>query len=365
MKLRMSLALTTSVLLVLPVHSVRAQSAPRTERRTPTAQRLPREQRPEGEALKLPNLPEVPDKVLQAWANATAQVKKMDGKVRRIEYENVFRAEKHSEGKFWFEAPDKGKLALKGLTFAPGARGGRFALAPGDSDEWICTGREIYQIDRELKQGDVFPIPKDAQGANIMHGPLPFLFGMPPNVAKQRYWLFLKKQTATTAQIVAYPKWAADRQNYQYAQIILLKKNFLPSAVMLKGPGGNTDTVYTFEDVTVNRPFSFAKPFQPETGGVTLKRHDPAVAARPEPPKAGAPPAGRKMPSFVGLHGRDVVQLCKKLQVEPKLYRGVPAANEKLVHRAYKQSPSAETPLRPGQIVQVTLYVDPKSADED
>lgn len=374
MKLRLPPALAVGVALVFLSVDVQAQS-PAPSRGT-AEQGRPRETRPTPDPLKLPNLPQVPVQVLEAWASATQKIEKMDGEVRRISYENVFQVEKHSEGRFWYEAPDKGRIDLEGLTFKENAKGNRFPLAPGDTEEWVCDGLRIHQIDRERKECNIFPIPKDAQGANIMHGPLPFLFGMPPEIAQKRYWLFLKDHDDEKAQILAYPKWSADRQNYQYAAVILDKKTYLPIAVKLKEPSGNGDTIYTFGKVKVNRGanFFFKKdPFTPDLRGLSTILHDQQqrATAKPNPnPNPGAqprpqPPQPGTMPSLVGLHGRDVVALCTKLGVKPRFLRGAPAANEQLKHRVYKQRPEQNQPLEKGQEIEVVLYDEPGAATKN
>lgn len=350
--------LLTGLLLAVPAAKAQApagQTAPERQQ-TPPEQRQPR---PQPEALKLPDLPPVPDAVLTAWATKTKEIKKLDGKLQRISYEEVFQVEKHSSGEFFFEAPDKGRITLQGFVPKEEMKGNVFPLAPGDSEEWVCDGERIFQMDPKAKECNIFAIPEDARGTNIMHGPLPFLFGMPPEIAKNRYWLFLHSHDETSFRIVAYPKWAADRQNYTYADVVLSKKTFLPLFIKLRNPSENGDTVYRFAKVTVNRKIAWFRgnPFEPN-----LKDYQKPIthaAAQPQRVASRTP----VMPTLVGLHADYVKKIAQELDVTVKFRRGEPAVREALKYHAYRQHPPKGTPLSKGDAIVVTLYDAPQKAD--
>jgi TIGR03009 family protein len=317
------------------------------------------EVRPKAEPLVLPDLPPVPMAVLVSWADKTKDIAKLDGSVKRVEYDEVFQVEKHSTGKLYYAKPNKGRIELEGLVFPEGKQGNRFNLAPGDTEEWVCDGQRVIQINRpkaEKPQANVFAIPDDQQGENIMNGPLPFLFGMPPDVAQKRFWLFLKTHDAKTAHIVAYPKLAVNAQSYKYAEIILSKETFLPVAVKLRSPADNGSVMYVFEDVVQNRRWQLANPFAVNLDGMNIVNK---VEVR-EPTKVGKPAGPPPMPSLVGLSGNDVKLLCERLKVDVKFYQGEPAANENLKFRCYRQMPAQDEPLVPGTVVKVVLYVAPE-----
>ena len=55
----------------------------------------------------------------------------------------------------------------------------------------ICTGKEVWQYRSDTQQIFIFPLGKDEQKKAIEEGPLPFLFNMQADDARQRYQMTL------------------------------------------------------------------------------------------------------------------------------------------------------------------------------
>ena len=103
------------------------------------------------------------------------------------------------------------------------------------------------------------------RGQNIINGPLPFLFGMPPEKAKLRYQFTLLKENKQKVMLAVKPRWQQDAANWREAKVILDKNNrYLPEAVQLIDPTGNLETVYTFGRLIVDKTqIIFRDPFNP------------------------------------------------------------------------------------------------------
>jgi hypothetical protein len=100
--------------------------------------------------------------------------------------------------------------------------------------------------------------------------------------AKARYRMTLKSDTKEVAIIGIIPRLESDRQNYTEAIVILEKVNYLPTAVKLYDPSGSLETVYRFDNVTINKkgilPSIFTgDPWHPRLTG--LKRFIPPETA--------------------------------------------------------------------------------------
>jgi TIGR03009 family protein len=160
--------------------------------------------------------------------------------------------------------------------------GDPYALESGPAEKWICTGDAILQINDKEKTYQRIEIPESARGSNIVHTPLPFLFGMTAVEAKTRFKLSLKANTKDSAKILVIPLMEKDKQNYKKALVTLSKKTYLPMEVRMLGEE-STEVAYTFEDVKMNDkrllPEIFNKdPYHPSLKGyrLVIPNDDPA-----------------------------------------------------------------------------------------
>lgn len=159
------------------------------------------------------------------------------------------------------------------------ANGAPYTIEAERRQRWICTGKEIFIIHDDDKIFDSVEIPVNQQGKNIMNGPLPFLFGMKADQAKQRYhlspgsmhWPYGKvekqkdgKEIKLPPQIhvVALPKLEVDAREWCRAEV-LMDGRFLPIAIRLINPTQKIETVYRFRpnDMKPNEKFWVNNPF--------------------------------------------------------------------------------------------------------
>jgi hypothetical protein len=207
------------------------------------------------------------------------------------------------------------------------------------------------QVNDEEKTVEVFSIPPDARGENIMEGPLPFLFGMPAEKAKRRYVLTLLKQDENQIWLGVKPRWQQDAANWKEAKVILNRDTYLPSAVMLVDPTGNLETVYSFRKLEANykgkrpgilqRIWPVKDPFKPDLDGYKLV-------------KAAPPPS--QVPSVVGLDWKEAQARLEKAGYTVKFKRGSPAPEEEKVYKVYQQQPLPTQPPASGEPIVLTLY---------
>jgi TIGR03009 family protein len=235
---------------------------------------------------------------LKQWESKSSQIKILEGHHKRTTYNLVFETEQMASGVFYLETPDKGRIDLIGTkpdkndkSSRLGKSGKPFRLEEGRGEKWICSGQEVIAVNEEEKTYEIMPLPKDVQGDNIVKSPLPFLFGMKADEAKQRYRMVLRSNTDKGAMLIIRPRLQLDQQNYSEAWVMLEKPTYLPSAVKLFDPSGNLETVYKFEDVKVNNKKSFLgaifaekDPFHPD-----LRRYKLFVAAEETEAPARAP----------------------------------------------------------------------------
>lgn len=321
-----------------------------------------------GQAQQAP-VPPALMKLLQAWSQNSAGVQKLHGEHHRFVYDQVFMVEKRAVGRFYYESPSKGRIDLEPAAIAAGEKSKRvdpktgqpYKLQAERPERWICDGDKIWQINDAQKQADIFTIPESGRGQNMMDGPLPFLFGMPPKKALNRYKMDLVQQDAKRAILHVLPRMQMDAANWKSATVILDTQSWLPQAVKLMDPTGNLETVYTFTAFKVNAqcdPNAIAKIFgavQNVFAPDLPKDYRTKVNAPPQPRVPANP--GPTVPAVVNFRYKDALAILEKagLKVEPKA--GRPAPQGQLEYVVYQQDPPANTPItKPGQSVTITVF---------
>ena len=199
--------------------------------------------------------------LLKVWESKTSEIETLQGVFRRYEYDSVFMTEKRAVGRYWFGSPDKARMdfqpdpeVIKALEKNPNEKlvhnfeGKSYAVEAEKTTSWICTGKEILEIDHEQKQYSKMEIPAQYQGQRITDGPMPFLFGMKADSVTKRYKMAFGSmhKPGERIHIIAYPIVPALRREFQKAELLLDPETFLPQAVRLLDPSGNKKTTYTF-----------------------------------------------------------------------------------------------------------------------
>lgn len=264
--------------------------------------------------------------ILKEWEQRSAQIKSLKGKHTRAVFNLVFEVEKRSEGRFFLETPDKGRIDLTGVEIKKntvsertGKSGNPFRVESDRSEKWICNGEEILMVNDEDKSYDIAPLPKELRGTNIVKGPLPFLFGIKADDAKRRFRLSLSDNNPKPLlqhAILVVPLLAEDQQNYKVAKIFLDKKTFLPRSVMLLDPTGNLQTSFDFVIQDINNRNKLDNladffggdrdPYRPELkkkGYKIVVRSDPVEAQGLTPTNAASRP-GAAIPPRPGANGQ-------------------------------------------------------------
>ena len=221
------------------------------------------------------------------------------------------------------------------------------------NDRWICDGNEIKAINDDDRTYEVVKIPPSQRGENIMDGPLPFLFGMPPEKAKMRYQFKLIKEDEKSYGIQVRPNWKQDAVDWTQAELLLDRKTFLPKEVHLHNAAGTSETVYLFSPPDVNRIriFFWSNPFDP-----SLAFYKRSVHNAPPSGENADPIASNRMPSLIGLHYKTVKTKMESLGFTVKVLRGDPATAVEQVYHVEKQEPPPNSPLDRKSPIILTLY---------
>jgi TIGR03009 family protein len=235
--------------------------------------------RPDPLATEVSISPEL-EMLLQTWEKKSSEVNRMKGEFQRIVYDKVFESAHCANGRYFYEAPDKGRMDLSPdasvVSNPPRQVTKQNITYTQQADEphtWICDGQQILDIDISKKQYNRVQIPAHYQGKNITSSPLPFLFGMKSDKMKERYILEIGgfHDQAKVIHIVAFPKLQSEQREYRVAEVLLDPVEFMPRAVQLTDPTGNKQTVYMFtRHDKVSIPWLPPGPFNPPLFGLKL-----------------------------------------------------------------------------------------------
>lgn len=342
--------------------------------RVQTAPSVQQEQATDGELQQVQAVDPKLEAVLKEWFAKTKNVQKLQGEHTRFSYEMTFSVATVSEGKFYYEAPDKGRIDIEptpqsslndvdpntgGVQIMDDAKN-VYTCKDDQPERWICDGAQLLKIDDTAKTYELLPIPESHQGANIMDGPLPFLFGLPPEKAKARYAMELKPHNnPSIVYLVVKPRMQQDAANWQRADVMLSRETFLPQAVRLLDPSGNRITVFAFKSQEANKVnllgFFGQQPFRPSLFGYKQVQSQQPQAAQPLN-VAGEPIKG--VPAVIGLSHEDAKNVLgqrgyQKLRIIPD--NAPSPANFR--HRVKQQSPPPNANVSPDETVTLVLYV--------
>lgn len=315
------------------------------------------------------------DKILVEWHKKSVEINRLEGEHVRIIYDYVFQVAFRAEGKFYYESPDKGRIDL-----VPGKEGQgasfpkinpstnkkvTLTAKPDDPERWICDGKQVLVIDEAQKSAQQYPLPAEARGNNIMDGPLPFLFGMPPEKAKQRYRMRLLQANAKDIDILVYPRWKQDLANYKWARIRIERATMLPMAVQMLDPAGSRETVYTFPRVAKNPKKGWLPNFiwkekdvfKPDLSKYNIQAAEVIPEKVAEQSPATAPARRQLVPAVIGFDFKQAQALLEQAGYTVKMLRGEPATRNELTYRVQKQTPAPKTAVENGSVVALTLYM--------
>lgn len=218
------------------------------------------------------------DQLLDNWELESGKIKTFRCEFERLDYDPVFAPApgvpfSRDHGELSYAKPDKGSFKItevrrwKANPVPPGRQTpqqqqGQWVVdANVIGEHWVCDGENVHEYRQQQKLHIVRPIPPDMQGKAIVDGPLPFLFGAEAEKLKDRYFLKVEQQPdPNQIWLRAYPKFQADKANYDWVRLSLDRKSLLPIAMEVHLPNRSRHTyIFDQDTITVNGHFDMIK----------------------------------------------------------------------------------------------------------
>ena len=183
--------------------------------------------------------------ILKQWEHQSQLLKTLDVRLLRIDDTPAWGDREYYEARALFQAPNLALIDFNKVQQDDNKRPlkdakGKLVTTP--FERIVCTGNEVWQYRSDSQQIFIFPLNKDEQKKAIEEGPLPFLFNMRGEDAKQRYQMTLMTvdNETKTYGISIKPKLEEDKQSFSLAFVNLDQKNLLPTRIIMVSPDGKS-----------------------------------------------------------------------------------------------------------------------------
>jgi TIGR03009 family protein len=230
---RSGLALAASVLLAAVAA---AQQAP---------PQLPTGSAPAAPAIQAPPANPELDGYLKSWEKEMQNFRTLALKLARIDEDKVLRSVTQYDGIAYFMKTGSGASARNLILLQTSPKGSN-ELA----DKFVCSGTYLYYFDRGAREVQARELPRSRPGAMPDDNFLG-MFGLRADEAKQRYSLTLTKTDKDFIYIDILPRFARDKEDFERAQIVLNKANFVPRRLWYRQPN-KTEVSWDILNHTVN-----------------------------------------------------------------------------------------------------------------
>jgi TIGR03009 family protein len=183
--------------------------------------------------------------LLKKWEHQSSLLKTLDVTVLRIDDNPAWGEIEYYEGRALFKSPNLAFIDFNKITQDDKKKPLR---DPQKKDKWlatpyeriVCTGEEVWQYKSDTQQIFIYPLGKNEKKKAIEEGPLPFLFNMRAEDARQRYQMSLISEDAKGYGVSIKPKLQEDKESFSIAFVNLDRKYLLPVRIMLKSPDGKS-----------------------------------------------------------------------------------------------------------------------------
>jgi TIGR03009 family protein len=216
------LILSAALLIACGAAHAQGTASPKTSTKAPAAPAAPAMTPAQAAAL---------DAYLKRWEDEMRKVQTLSAGLTRIDKDPSFGSTTKLTGAAHYMKAGSGTSVLN-LAILELKIDGKTEIA----EKFVCTGTYLYQWMPAQKEIKVIELPRPKPGQVSEDNFLGFLFGMRAEEAKRRYVLNMTREDKYYIYVDITPRFAADRAEFQRAQLVLNKDNFLPRRLWFEHP---------------------------------------------------------------------------------------------------------------------------------
>ena len=240
--------IAVACLLSLPVV---AEAAPPVRAPRPLKHRLKLTRPVSKPPLKNPTLKEV----LDAWGNASADLKVAELKFSKFVYDLVFFVEVRGVGTIHIEPPTKFTFDIQPAVLRKGQKSKRvasntkrpFSLRTSYAEKWINDGKSLIQIEASGKRTDYSLAEMEQSGWRIQPIP-PFVAGISSASLRRKCDWKILRDTGTEIWLQGMPRTKSSAAIFRECKVIVDKGTWLAMAIQFVDRPGSRETVYVYYD---------------------------------------------------------------------------------------------------------------------
>ncbi len=197
------------------------------------------------------------DWLLTQWEQQSSRLKTLDVTILRIDDTPAWGDLEYYEGRALFKSPNLAFIDFNKIKQddkkkpIKDPQKNKFVSEP--YERIICTGNEVWQYRSDTQQIFVFPLEKNKQKKAIEEGPLPFLFNMRADDARQRYQMTLMSEDEKSYGACIKPKLKEDQESFSLAYVNLDRKYLLPIRIIMLSPDGKSKKDFRLGPMYPNR----------------------------------------------------------------------------------------------------------------
>jgi TIGR03009 family protein len=193
------------------------------------------------------------DDLLRLWEGQSAKLRSLEVEIYRIDKNPAWwDEEEHYLGHAAFQSPQLAYLDFRKVKLqaqadpaepskkrlVPVKKNGKIESTPYQTI--VCTASEVWDYHYDAKQIFIYTLDRDARKRAIEEGPLPFLFNMKADEARQRYLMALHSQNEKRFLVKIKPLFQEEKERFSYAWISLDRDFLLPTRIVLIAPDGKS-----------------------------------------------------------------------------------------------------------------------------
>lgn len=176
------------------------------------------------------------EKHLKSWEAEMHKVTSLHAELNRIDKDKTFGTTTRLTGKALYQKAGTGPTAMN-LGYLELTPVGKAEF----SEKIVCTGTYLYQFAPAQKEIRAYEVPRGKDGKMGEDSFQSLLFGMKAAEAKKRYVLTAKEDPWYVYLDVA-PRNASDKADFEAAQLVLNKKDYMPAQLWFKHVNGSEVT---------------------------------------------------------------------------------------------------------------------------
>lgn len=315
--------------------------------------------------------------VISNWCKKKDLLKAIRGSFTRSIYDRVLLTEKRSEGKFYYEKMNVGRVDTYGPAFIQSDvsyppfhnKRKQYEVFSTNPKKWVNDGKKIVKVDELKLTYETIPVEsiQNSSASNIvevMESSHPLFWELTKESIKEKFIIKLDENTNDQIVLFLTPLYlnATDTNIYR-AKVVLNPKTFLPEEIQIVYPLRGQVVDLTFSEIEILKTNkdrnSWLKGFFDE-----MSSFQPDLSQFKQNEVVRQPVGTSSVPSVIGLTARNAELVLKRSGFKTRFVAGPYAVVDEDIFKVCGQDPTAKTSVNDGATIKVSVFSRRKSTSK-